>query len=140
MAINVTPSGMRLVHMMPADSVLWLRWLETNEQGWSGYEYDVHTGDGIVLPGAVDTWAIGMAISLTQKRIDVMAVRQGVPWIFEIKPQAGLSAYGQLLAYRELWLRDNPGVGKVELAVVTDLLNPDERFVYEKAGIHVFVV
>jgi hypothetical protein len=130
----------RLIHMLPGDSAIWIRWLQANEQGWTDYEYDVHVGEGVPVTGDYPNWGVALAKLLTQKRIDVMAYRQGVPWIFEIKPQAGLSAYGQLLAYRELYLRDHPEVSRVELAVVTDILNPDERFVYDMAGIKVFVV
>jgi len=130
----------RFIHLMPAEKALWVRWLSQNEQGWEGYEYDVHLGEGIVYGGSEDQWAIDLAKLLTQKRIDVLAWRQGVPWIFEVKPQAGLSGYGQLLAYRELYRRHFRYDGALEMAIVTDLLNPDEDFLYRGAGIHVFLV
>jgi len=130
----------RFVHLLPVESKLWSRWLSLYENGWSGYEYDVHIGEGIIVSEEYPQWGRDLAKLLTQKRIDVLAYRQAVPWIFEVKPQAGLSAYGQLLAYRELFMRQFPTLGKPELAIVTDLLNPDETYLYESAGIHIFLV
>jgi len=130
----------RFIHMMPADKVLWEKWLALYSQGWERYEYDVRIGEGITVSEEYPDWGKDLARLLTQKRIDVIAYRQGIPWIFEVKPQAGLGAYGQLLAYRELYRRHFNYAGPLELAIITDLLNPDERFIYEKAGIHVFLV
>jgi hypothetical protein len=130
----------RFIHLLPVEKALWQKWLSVNSQGWERYEYDVHIGEGITVTGEYPDWGKYLAKLLTQKRIDVLAYRQGIPWIFEVKPQAGLSAYGQLLAYRELFLRQFPTSTRPELAVVTDLLNPDEEYIYVKAGIHVFLV
>jgi len=130
----------RFVHLLPAEKALWEKWLSRYQDAWERYEYDVHIGEGVTYESPEAVWIKDLAKLLTQKRIDVMAWRQGIPWIFEIKPQAGLSGYGQLLAYRELYLRENPGLVRVELAIVTDLLNPDEDFLYRSAGINVFLV
>lgn len=130
----------RFLHLLSTERSLWTRWLKQNGQGWTDYEYDVHIGQGITVVGEYPEWGKSLAKLLTQKRIDVVAWRQGIPWIFEVKPQAGLAAYGQLLAYRELWVRENPEKPIPQLAVVTDLLNPDEEYIYRKAGIYVFLV
>jgi len=130
----------RFLHLLPAERELWERWLKLNGSGWYGYEYDVHVGEGVVYPGEGPDWAQDLAKLLTQKRIDVVAYRQGVPWIFEVKPDAGLSAYGQLLAYRELYRRQFRYEGPLELAIVTDRLTPDEDYLYRGAGIHIFLV
>lgn len=130
----------RFLHLLPTERNLWEKWFSKYSQGWEGYEYDVHVGEGVTVGEDYPDWARSMAKLLTQKRIDVLAWRQGRPWIFEVKPQAGLSAYGQLLAYRELWMRENPGKPRPELAVVTDILNPDEEYLYRGAGIHIFLV
>jgi hypothetical protein len=125
---------------MPAEKALWQKWLSQNYEAWENYEYDVRVGDGVTYEGPGPDWMPEMVKKLTQKRIDVMAWRQGIPWIFEIKPQAGLSAYGQLLAYHELWTKDNPDKPTPRLAVVTDRLTPDEEYLYLRAGITVFLV
>lgn len=130
----------RFLHLLPAEKALWQKWLSLNSQGWTGYEYDVHVGEGIIVPEEYPEWGKYLSRLLTQKRIDVVAYRMGTPWIFEVKPQAGLSAYGQLLAYRELFMRQFPTATRPELAIVTDFLNPDEDYLYVKAGIHVFLV
>jgi hypothetical protein len=130
----------RFIHLLPAEKALWEKWISQYEVGWSDYRYDVHVGEGITVTGEYPEWGKDLAKLLTQKRIDVLAYRMGTPWIFEVKPQAGLSAYGQLLAYRELWMKDHPTSTRPELAVVTDILNPDEDYLYRSAGINVFLV
>ena len=130
----------RYLHLMPVEKVLWERWMSQFRDAWSGYEYDVHVGEGMDYGGAEAPWVQDLVRLLTQKRIDVIAYRQGVPWIFEVKPGAAVSAYGQLLGYRELYRRQFRYEGPIELAVVTDFLGPDDRFLFEGAGIHIFLV
>ena len=128
------------VHMLPAERKLWEEWLIEFGKGWHGYEYDVRVGRG-VDPGEEYPENIRrMARMLTQKRIDVVAWRQGVLWIFEVKPHAGLSAYGQLLAYEKLYRKTFGYGGPIQLAVVTEAMTPDERELYEEAGIKIFLV
>jgi len=69
-----------------------------------------------------------------------LAWRDGVLWIFEIKPQAGLSALGQVLGYRELYRRDTGYEGEIKLAIVTDVLWEDIEYVYQKFDIVSFVL
>lgn len=130
----------RFLHLLPAERELWSKWLSLNEQGWTDYTYDVHVGEGIPYTGSTEQWAQDLTKLLTQKRIDVVAWRQGVPWIFEVKPGAAISAYGELLAYRELYRKTFRYDGPLELAVVTNFLGPDDRYLMEGAGVHVFLV
>ena len=130
----------RYVHLLPAERDLWQSWMDKNEQGWHSYEYDVHVGEGITPLAYEFEWERDLARTLTQKRIDVVAMRQGVLWIFEVKPGAAMSAYGELLAYQQLYRRTFKYEGAIELAIVTDRLGPDDEWLFKDRGIHIFLV
>ena len=127
-------------HLMPNEVPLWERFLAIWGKNFEGFEYDVRVGKG-VDPGAEypEPWR-SLAIQLTQKRIDVVGRRDGIVYIFEVKPQAGLSALGQLLAYRILYRETFNYRGRLRLAVVTDRLNPDERLVYTRHLVEIYEV
>jgi len=130
----------RFLHLLPAEKVLWQKWLSQFENAWEKYEYDVHVGKGLPYVGEGPEWAQSLVTLLTQKRIDVIAWRGTTLWIFEVKPGAAMSAYGELLAYRELYRTTFKYDGPIELAIVTDFLGPDDDYLFLKAGIHVFLV
>jgi len=114
--------------------------LKSYGKGWHSYRYDVHVGGGITVGEEYDEMTRRLAKLLTQKRIDVVAIRHGVHWLFEVKPQAALSAVGQLLGYRVLYEREFKTPPRIRLAVVTDLCLPDDRYVFESHGIRLFLV
>jgi len=75
---------------------------------------------------------------LTQKRIDVVAERDGEVWIFEVKPDAGLSAIGQVLSYRVLYKQHFREERPIKLAIVTTRVDDDIREVAKEYGIVVY--
>lgn len=127
-------------HMLPAESALWSAFLRKWGAGWSKYQYDVHVGDGVVLDSRYDVMTQGLARALTQKRIDVVAERHGEVWIFEVKLQAAINAFGQVMAYRDLYRRSYGYKGEVRLGIVTDQVLPDDKWVYESNGVRLFLV
>lgn len=130
----------RYPHMLPGEASLWSSFLRQFGKGWTDYQYDIHVGDGISVGPEYDIMTQGLARSLTQKRIDVLAYRQGVLWIFEVKLQSAISALGQVLAYRELYRRTYTYEGVIELGIVSDRVLEDDRFAYSSFGIHLFLV
>jgi hypothetical protein len=133
-------NGGRFPHMLQAESELWSAFLRDFGKPWSGWEYDVHVGEGISVGSAYDVMTQGLARALTQKRIDAVGHRKGVVWIFEVKLQAALSAVGQLVGYQHLYRITFKYEGPIELAIVTDRLLPDDERVFRLQGIHIFLV
>jgi len=127
-------------HMLPNEVPIWEKFLSIWGDQFTDYRYDVHVGHGEDPgPDYPDPWR-SLAIKLTQKRIDAVAKRDGVLYIFEVKPDAGLSALGQLKAYRVLYRETFGYRGPLRLAVVTTRLNRDERLVYTRYGIEQYEV
>jgi len=127
-------------HMLPNEIPLWERFLSLYGKDFKNFRYDIHVGRGVDPGPDYDPKWRKLAIQLTQKRIDVVGERDGVVWIFEVKPDAGLSAIGQLLAYRALYRRDFNYTGEIKLAVVTTKVNADEFYLFNHYGIIVYEV
>lgn len=127
-------------HMLPGDVSLWLRFLSRYGKYFSRFIYDLHVGEGIPVDPAWPPNIIAAAHALTKKRIDAVGYNNKEVWIFEVKPDAGLSALGQLLGYRDLYLKDYPLTTKLILAIVTDILNPDEKYLFDTHGIRIYLV
>ena len=127
-------------HMLPNELRIWDRFIQVMGDRWERFEYDVHVGEGVDPgPGYPEKWR-KLAIMLTQKRIDAVGYAEDGIWIFEVKPDAGLSALGQLLGYKVLFERDRKPSEPIHLAVVTNRVFPDEKFIFDSYGVRVFVV
>ncbi len=127
-------------HMLPGDVELWKRFLFDYGKYFEKFDYDVRVGEGIPVDPA---WPENIKVAaklLTQKRIDAIGYHREEVWIFEVKPDAGLSALGQLLGYRDLYVKQFGEPKKLYLAIVTDRINPDEEYLFKKNGIRIYVV
>jgi len=127
-------------HLMPNEVPIWEKFLSIWGDQFTDYKYDVHVGKGADPGPEVEEQWRRLAIMLTQKRIDVVAKRDGIVYLFEVKPDAGLGALGQLKAYRVLYREHFKYRGPLRLAVVTTRLNDDERLVYTRYGIEIYEV
>jgi len=125
--------------MSPYESVLWDQYLFKFRDYFEGFEYDVRVGEGQISPGVTNPVYVEAGMKLTQKRIDAVGKRTGEVWIYEVKANAGLSALGQLIAYRDLYVRQFVPQATMTLAIVTDFMNRDEEFLFVKQGIRIFL-
>jgi len=127
-------------HMVPQEVEIWKRFLKKYGEKFTGFRYDVHVGEGIGrIPGIGKNYQ-DMAIMLSQKRIDVVGSRAGDIYIIEIKERAGMSAIGQLIAYRKLY-EDKYGVGEVEgLICVAESTDQDFIRASDPLGIQLVLV
>ena len=127
-------------HMGRADSFLWDRFLRDSPGYFQAPSYDVRVGEGAELPGALEEPYRTMATQLSQKRIDVVALRRGERYIIEIKPCPGTSALGQLLTYRTLYALEHPEESAPEMALLCARLDRDDRLALERQGVRVLLV
>jgi len=131
---------LRFKHLLPAEVKIWNRFLSEWGSGWDWYEYDKHLGEGIEVLEYWEDKIKQLAKVLTQFRLDVVGHKDKVVTIFEIKPQAGIGALGQVLAYRELYLKEFGSDIDMGLAIVTDRVGPDIEYIYGRFGIKLYIV
>jgi len=127
-------------HMLPNETVIWDRFLKRHGDYFEGFEYDVRVGEGIGEPvNLVEPWR-SAAIALSRKRIDAVGRRGQEVWLFEVKPEAGLSAIGQLMAYKVLYEDEHGGGVVTHLAIVSDRVDRDTKRAAQAHGIRVYEV
>lgn len=102
------------------------------------WEFDVKVAIGRCPPAVVDPAMRKMAFDLTRLRIDAVGWEGNWPTLFEVKPDAHLSAFGQILAYCLFWQRERGTTCR--RAIITDECNDDMRFLYNAHGIDLFCV
>ena len=126
--------------MLPGDVVIWERWLKQNKDKWYDYKYDVHVGKVEPTFPTEPVNIMNLARAVLRKRIDVVARKDDEIWIFEVKPDAGLGAIGQLISYKHLYQEEFKPTETIRLGLVTDRIDRDVEMVCQKEGITVFVV
>lgn len=126
--------------MLPEERRIWDKWMKRYGNLFYRYDYDVRVGEGIEIQSGWEENIARMAKLLTQKRIDVVAYRAGEIWIIEVKPHAGVSAYGQLKVYEKL-LRQRVGEGaNIKLGIVCETIDPDVEKLLEQEGVKIWKV
>lgn len=117
-------------HMSPYECYLWDYFLREHGESYDNFEYDIHVGEGREVPTHLDPPYDELSVSLTQKRIDAIGHRRDQSYIFEVKPSAALSALGQLIAYRDLYVRQFAPPAPPKLAVISDFFGRDEDYYF----------
>lgn len=126
--------------MAPGDQAIWCRWLANGGGAWAPFEYNIRVGNGTIMPPDATEFERQQAYYLSTKRIDALGTINGVLTIIEVKTRAGLSAIGQMLGYRDLFLQQRPTVTRVNMLLVTDALQPDMLTLLTSNGIFVDIV
>lgn len=127
-------------HLLPADVDLWERFMDRYPSFFLSLEYDVHVGGAIDVRPWWSNEDIKTFSHLASKRIDVVGHTAGEIYIIEIKPEAGVSAIGQLISYELLYKKRFGPTDPLVLCLITDFLTPDERWLTSELEIRVWVV
>jgi len=130
----------RFPHLLPADANLWADFLSQTSINFTYFEYDIHVGQGRDPGPAFDANIRKMAITLSQRRIDVVAHTPNIVWIIEVSTTAGLTALGQLLAYPALYASMFPQPWPVLPLLVCRQLATDAKIPFDRAGIPYILV
>lgn len=126
--------------MMPADVAIWERFIAKFPDMYDQVEYDVKVG---AVPEFVaqDPDLVHRAQApLYQRKIDVVAYKGGQIDIIELKPRASMSTLGQVLGYKELYLRDIKPNVEPKAIVITDEADADFGHVAASMGVFIVVV
>lgn len=122
------------------DSKIWGRYLSKFSDLYDSFDYDLRVGAGVTPDLPIPEKFIKDYEDLTKKRIDAVGYKNNKATLFEVKPRAGTAALGQLISYRDLFLRSHPYIQISSLVCVTELIQPEELEIYIQHNIHVEVV
>lgn len=127
-------------HLLPAEAVLWSRWLRSQGRRAEEFLYDVRVGRGRPVPAGTPENIARDWTLLTKQRIDVVEVRDGVPTLYEVSPRGSRAAFGAIELYRDLYRETFAYDGPIGLALVVGSIHPDFQAVAEARGVTVYIM
>ena len=126
-------------HMGARDAAIWERFIIANPSAFDAVAYDIPVGEGASFDTVVSPETGGDQARLYKKKIDVVAIKNDVLFIIEVKPEAGLGALGQIAAYKTLFKREYEPVQALQSAIITDLIKSDMEFLAAEQKVAIFV-
>ena len=103
-------------------------------------DYDIKVGAGAKVFTIPDEKSQQYWTQLTKKRIDVVAFKEDIITIIEVKKRVTLATLGQILGYRFLYLREHPEVKMVRTLIVCETISGDDIDVLDHYGISYIVI
>ena len=130
----------RYAHMFGENAAIWDRFVLEFPDRFETVDYDFRVGEGMKLNPAWDEATKRDATALSQKRIDVLAWKGEQPTIIEVKVRVGLSALGQVMGYKILFMKHFPGLMAPDQLIVTSSIGTDDFDIFRSLLIPVVVV
>ncbi len=127
-------------HLLPLERPIWARYLAATTEEFLSLVYDLHLGEGAPIDPALSEGTKAIIAAVSRKRVDVVGETADSIIVFEVKPRAGMGAMGQLLTYRELYLREIRPTKPIRMVVVCERVEPDVPRVYGQYGIEIALV
>jgi len=121
--------------MSQPETRLWTQFQLVYPAAFTEVAYDVRVGCGHVPHSSEPAWFAKMCHALTTKRIDVIGFHPSSLTLIEIKQYVGLTAPGQLIAYRDLFLQTYDTAVQPELALIFHHIDPDLLSIARQASI-----
>lgn len=121
------------------ETILMRDFLKAHGEEYDRVAFSVRIGEGIAanpehLPGVQE-----MTRYNSRMRIDILAWRGDLADIIEVKERVLPAVLGQLIAYRQMFLEENPGAREPRLIVVGRTATADALRVLTSNGITVYL-
>lgn len=113
-------------HLLGEDKTIWDHFITLYPDRFTTVDYDIHVGSGIQTLPDLDEKISEHWRNLTRKRIDVIAWKDNLPTIIEVKRRVGLDTLGQILGYKFLYQRQHPDIILLPILVVTAQISADD--------------
>jgi hypothetical protein len=127
-------------NMKPGETEIWNRFIDKYPEKYDEVVYNLKVGQGALIPEGTEENIAQDFKELTQHKIDVVGFKGKIIDIIEVKPYAGTSAVGQVIGYRELYVKHIDQYAWPTLVIVTDLKRQDTETICEKQGIELMTV
>lgn len=127
-------------HMSRLDTEIWNRFLNKYPLAYDTCQYDFHVGDTAPFNTLMDDGEDQNQDKLYRFRIDVVGKKGDNIDIIEIKPNARLTALGEVENYKILYERDEEISSKVNMVIITDKEMPNMDYLCKAKGIKLIVV
>jgi hypothetical protein len=111
--------------LLPAEVLVLKAWLVLHEGEYDRFDYNYRLGTGLDPGPAYAPEIRRQAIMNSQKRIDAVGYQGQNVTLVEAKRRAGFSNIGQLVGYRDLWIREHPDQPTPRLVLVATAVQTD---------------
>lgn len=126
-------------HMMDGDTPLFASFVLTPDgQKYTNWQFDVQVGPGHLTRTEFDPFLRGVAYDQSRLRIDVVAWQDGIPTIFEVKPDVRVGAIGQVIAYQHFYRVEKFITPRI--AIISDWFRPYMVEACAALGIQMYTV
>jgi len=125
----------QLPGLIPQEIAIFKAWWAVHEHEYTSADFNVRVGVGVDPGAQFDEATRRTAVMSTQYRVDALLHTGNQAHIVEVKFRASPLVLGQILSYRELWLRSNPGQQQPILRVLYFQTNDDTLYVLDKFGV-----
>jgi len=126
--------------MIPAEVETWNIFIDDYPGRFETVDYDFRVGAGMELDEGWADNVKSMATAISQKRIDVLGWNGDQPTIIEIKKRASMSAVGQLLGYKVLFIDEFERLRVPKLMLICQKISRDDRMAFDNEKIPVIEV
>lgn len=126
--------------MLSEDTEVWTKYLAGPVVPIKEVWYDVHVGQGLLLPLGSDDLDRRIARGVTRKRIDVVCNVGFGFWVVELKPYASMLALGQILSYSKMFDEEYQPEGQVWPVIISYEVDTDVISEFEALGVVVITV
>ena len=93
-------------------------WIAKHADEWDDVDFNIRVGSQLELGASFSEATRAQAALLSQKRIDMAALRAGAAALLEVKLRVSLAALGQLLGYSVLWRAEHPDATTIQLIAI----------------------
>lgn len=114
-------------HLMEKEAQIWHRFVTQNPAWAQEADYDVTTGEPDVLPEGTPEYTQEDWKYLRSWKIDVVAIKDGIHYVIEVRPRAALGAIGEIISKAAMYQEENPDLPEVEAVIITDEERPNMR-------------
>ena len=125
--------------MMPEDTAVWTKFLESGLLQIREVWYDVRVGQSVKVEGSPGDISERISKGLTRKRIDAVAYVGGGLWVIEVKPRANMYAVGQVITYARLFGQEYEAPGAIIPVIISDTYDEDLLDEFDELGVLVIV-
>lgn len=125
-------------HMLPKDRRIWTAFLEAGVVDITEVWYDVHVGQGVLLPVGTSDLLQRIRDGITRKRIDVVCHVGNRYWVVEVKPRADMYALGQVMTYVRLFMGEFAMVEEVVAVIICSEVDEDLMYLFEEFSVMVY--
>lgn len=114
-------------HLAKNEVVIWDKFLKQNPDWAERVDYDVTCGEHDILPPGTPEHTKEDWDYLRSWKIDVVAFKNNIPFIIEVRPRAGLGAIGEVLSKAIMFLEEHSDLPQAQPVIITDAERPNVR-------------